>query len=81
MKWIKIKHTDRYSLVDPGYKGKKNNIIFEIKAYTEGWKRNHLGWYISLNNKITNKSYNSLWNNIWFKELEDAQKWCEDYSE
>ena len=63
------------------WKGRKNNYVFKIRDYTEGWGYKHKGWYVFIEDKKTDKSYNSLHDNIYFLEIEDAKKWCEDYAD
>ena len=61
-------------------KATKNKLKFEINDYTEGWGSKHLGWYVFITDTVNDKRYNSLWNNLWFIELEVAQAWCEEYA-
>lgn len=79
MKWNNKKH-ERFSTRLNGYKGRKNGLSFEISDYTEGWSKDHKGWYVLVCDVKTDNRFNSLWIGLWWKELEEAQKWCESYT-
>lgn len=80
MKWYNQKEYNVWDLKKRGLQGRKNNYKFEINDYTKGFSREHLGWYISIHDVKTDKDYNSLWDNIYFKDVEKAKQWCEEYA-
>lgn len=79
MKWTPKKR-ERYTHGKAGVKGRKNNNQFEINDYTEGFSCRHLGWWVSVADIKTDKRFNSLWQDIWFKDIEEAKQWCEDFT-
>lgn len=63
-----------------GIKGRKDNVSFKINDHTKGFSREHLGWWISVHCLKTDKRFNSLWSGLWWKDIEEAKQWCEDFS-
>ena len=72
MKWYDKKR-ERYQSGRTGIKGRKNGNIFEINDY------DHLGWWVFVEEAKSSKVFNSLWSNLWWKNIEEAKKWCEDF--
>lgn len=79
MKWLRLKR-DRGDFGQEGVKGKKKGIEYLIHEHTEGWEKKHLGWYVLVKEVGTDKRFNSLWKKLWFKEIEEAKQWCEDFT-
>ena len=80
MKWYDNKK-EEFSRKKRGIHGRKNNYKFNIKEHTKGFEYKHLGWYILVEDIKTNNNYNSLWDNLWFEDIENAKKWCKEYAE
>ena len=78
MKWTNQKRQP-YSKTKTGIKAQKNRILFEIDDYTQGWGVEHLGWYACVTEVKIDKRFNSLWKNLWWKDIEEAKQWCEDF--
>jgi len=78
MKWTN-QEREPYSKTLTGVKGRKNDSVFTIDDYTQGWGMDHLGWYACVTGLKSDKRHNSLWNNLWWVDIEDAKKWCEEY--
>jgi len=78
MKWTN-QERETYSKTLTGIKGRKNGSKFTIDDYTQGWGRDHLGWYACIKEVKVGHRYNSLWNGLWWKDIEDAKKWCERF--
>ena len=76
MKWVNQKR-ERYSRLPSGVRGRRDNKLFNINAYSEGFSQDHIGWYVCISYLKTNKNYNSLWDKLWWKDIGEAKKWCE----
>jgi hypothetical protein len=79
MKWM-IEKSERFSLKTYGINAKKNNNKFLIDSYSGNSYRKHCGWYITVKNSTAQKVFNSLWKNIYFSDIEEAKRWCEDFT-
>ena len=54
------------------HKGRKNGVKFTVGM-------DGAMWYVVAEHIKNDTSFNSLWKNIRFKTLEQAQKWCEEF--
>ena len=80
MKWYKNK-IESFDRDKAGVHGKRNHYLFNIKAHTIGWEKKHVGWYVLIEDLKSNNKKNSLWDRKYWKEMEDAKKWCEEYAD
>lgn len=80
MKWYKNK-IESFDRAKAGVHGKRNHYLFNIKAHTIGWEKKHVGWYVLIEDLKSNNKKNSLWDRKYWKEMEDAKKWCEEYAD
>jgi len=58
----------------PIYLGEKNNFLFQIKRFPKNYPNQ--GYFVIIEDLKTNISLNSLWVNIYFKELSKIENWC-----
>ena len=69
--------TERYSL-SQSFRGRKNGITFEIDFdYYNSQK-----WYVMAKiSKDTDICYNTLWEGLSFKTIEETTEWCESITQ
>jgi len=58
----------------PIYIGQKNDFLFQIKKFPKNMPNE--GYFVIIEDLKTNISLNSLWVNIYFKELSKIENWC-----
>lgn len=75
MKWT----TKRPKWQEPTYQARYKNHLLTVCIKTEGWGRKRVGYYYLADDIANDVCYNSLWNDVWYADLEETKTACASY--